>query len=158
MVASHLVRDRWVLSEGDHVGQNSVESGSTCVLLSHADDSGPLLVLQLLPVQRTDLWVEGCSVRRYLAHCVRPLLDLTLDLILNMARTCRDLALIELLDLIIVLVLMRALILASGAVIIAVLLVHGVVQLIQFLEAWSSFTLMISGSIMSRFAWVDKIL
>ena len=53
---------------------------------------------------------------------------------LNMARTYRDLALIMLLDMVIILVLVRALILTSGAVVIAVLLVHGVVRLLQSLE------------------------
>ena len=122
---------RWALKESNHVGQNSVDSGSACVLISNADDSSPFLMLQLLLVLGTRFLSDDYPERRFLVLSVGQLLDLTLDLIPNMLRAPKGVWALNLLfGLLLVLGLLRALALASGAMVVAVLLVHGAVGLL----------------------------
>ena len=89
-------------------------------------------MLQLLLVLGTRFWSDDNLKRRFLVLSVDQLLDLALDLISNMLRAPKGLGALNLLfGLILVLGLLRALALASGAMVVAVLLVHGAVGLLS---------------------------
>ena len=88
-------------------------------------------MLQLLLVLGTRFLSDDYPERRFLVLSVGQLLDLTLDLIPNMLRAPNVLGALNLLfGLLLILGLLRALALASGAMVVAVLLVHGAVGLL----------------------------